>query len=175
MPRSGQNTLGKILCNYTDKIPEISFFFFFFCQYRTPVKDWLGDLGNKIVFSRSNSSPRHNLMQMCWQYNPKMRPTFHEIIEMMKEDLHPTFQEVSFFYSEENKLPETEEFDMDFENMESIPLDPSSYSQREESLSRDNGPSVGLRGNYEEHVPYTHMNGGKKNGRILSLPRSSPS
>ncbi|XP_048038678.1 insulin receptor b [Megalobrama amblycephala] len=117
----------------------------------------------------------HNLMQMCWQYNPKMRPTFHEIIEMMKEDLHPTFQEVSFFYSEENKLPETEEFDMDFENMESIPLDPSSYSQREESLSRDNGPSVGLRGNYEEHVPYTHMNGGKKNGRILSLPRSSPS
>ncbi|XP_015220966.1 insulin receptor b isoform X1 [Lepisosteus oculatus] len=117
----------------------------------------------------------HNLMQMCWQYNPKMRPTFHEIIEMLKDDLHPSFQEVSFFYSEENKPPETEEFDMDFENMESIPLDPSSYSQREESLGRDNGPSMGLRGNYEEHVPYTHMNGGKKNGRILSLPRSSPS
>uniref|UniRef100_A0A673HZH4 Tyrosine-protein kinase receptor n=1 Tax=Sinocyclocheilus rhinocerous TaxID=307959 RepID=A0A673HZH4_9TELE len=117
----------------------------------------------------------HNLMQMCWQYNPKMRPTFLEIIEMIKEDLHPTFQEVSFFYSEENKPPESEDFDMDFENMESIPLDPSSYSQREESLSRDNGPSVGLRGNYEEHMPYTHMNGGKKNGRILSLPRSSPS
>jgi insulin receptor len=134
-----------------------------------------GDLSSKIVFSLSNSSPRHSLMQMCWQYNPKMRPTFHEIIEMIKEDLHPTYHEVSFFYSEENKLPESEDFDMDFENMESIPLDPSSYSQREESLSRDNGPSVGLRGNYEEHVPYTHMNGGKKNGRILSLPRSSPS
>ncbi|XP_051981156.1 insulin receptor-like, partial [Xyrauchen texanus] len=117
----------------------------------------------------------HNLMQMCWQYNPKMRPSFHEIIEMIKEDLHPSFQEVSFFYSEENKLPESEEFDMDFENMESIPLDPSSCSQREENLSRDNSPPVGLRGNYEEHVPYTHMNGGKKNGRILSLPRSSPS
>ncbi len=114
-------------------------------------------------------------MQMCWQYNPKMRPVFLEIIEMIKEDLHPTFQEVSFFYSEENKPPESEEFDMDFENMESIPLDPSSYSQREESLSRDNGSSVGLRGNYEEHVPYTHMNGGKKNGRIRSLPRSNPS
>uniref|UniRef100_A0AAZ3S6U2 Tyrosine-protein kinase receptor n=1 Tax=Oncorhynchus tshawytscha TaxID=74940 RepID=A0AAZ3S6U2_ONCTS len=117
----------------------------------------------------------HNLMSMCWQYNPKMRPTFQEIIEMLKEDLHPSFQEVSFFYSEENKLPETEEFDLDLENMESIPLDPSSYSQREDSLSRDEGPSQGLRGNYEEHVPYTHMNGDKKNGRILSLPRSSPS
>ncbi|XP_058870993.1 insulin receptor-like [Acipenser ruthenus] len=113
----------------------------------------------------------HNLMQMCWQYNPKMRPTFLEIMEMMKDDLHPSFQELSFFYSEENKPPENEEFDMDFENMENIPLDPASYSQRENSLGRDNG----LRGNYEEHVPYTHMNGGKKNGRILSLPRSSPS
>ncbi|XP_063057164.1 insulin receptor b [Engraulis encrasicolus] len=120
----------------------------------------------------------HNLMQMCWQYNPQMRPAFSEIIEMIREDLHPSFQEVSFFYSEENKAPETEDFDMDFENMESIPLDPSSYSQREDSLGmgRDNGPSVPLRGgSYDEHVPYTHMNGGKKNGRILSLPRSSPS
>uniref|UniRef100_A0A8C4FDH7 Tyrosine-protein kinase receptor n=1 Tax=Dicentrarchus labrax TaxID=13489 RepID=A0A8C4FDH7_DICLA len=117
----------------------------------------------------------HSLMQMCWQYNPKMRPMFHEIIEMLREDLHPSFQEVSFFYSEENKVPETEEFDLDLDNMESIPLDPSSYSQREENLGRDSGPSVALRGNYEEHVPYTHMNGGKKNGRILSLPRSSPS
>lgn len=114
-------------------------------------------------------SLRHNLMQMCWQYNPKMRPTFTEIIEMLKDDLHPSFQDLSFFYSEENKAPESEEFDMDFENMESIPLDPSSYNQREEgSFSRDGGP-------YDEHVPYTHMNGGKKNGRILSLPRSSPS
>lgn len=114
-------------------------------------------------------------MQMCWQYNPKMRPSFPEIIEMLKDDLHPTFQEVSFFYSEENKAPETEEFEMDFENMESIPLDPASYSQRDEVLGRDNGPSMGLKGNYEEHIPYTHMNGGKKNGRILSMPRSSPS
>ncbi|XP_038628582.1 insulin receptor isoform X4 [Tachyglossus aculeatus] len=117
----------------------------------------------------------NHLMQMCWQYNPKMRPTFIEIIEMLKEDLHPSFQSVSFFYSEENKPPEAEEFEMDFENMESIPLDPSSYSQRDEVLGRDNGPSLALKGNYEEHIPYTHMNGGKKNGRILSLPRSSPS
>ncbi|XP_061594290.1 insulin receptor b [Cololabis saira] len=117
----------------------------------------------------------HNLMQLCWQYNPKMRPTFHEIIEMLRDDLHPSFQEFSFFHSEDNKVPETEEFDLDLDNMESIPLDPSSYSQREDNLGRDSGPSVALRGNYEEHVPYTHMNGGKKNGRILSLPRSSPS
>ena len=116
-------------------------------------------------------------MQMCWQYNPKMRPMFQEIIEMLHEDLHPSFQEVSFYYSEENKPPETEDFDLDLENMESIPLDPCSYSHRgEEGSDRDEaGSSVGLRASYEEHIPYTHMNGGKTNGRILALPRSSPS
>ncbi|KAI4798760.1 hypothetical protein KUCAC02_020492 [Chaenocephalus aceratus] len=124
--------------------------------------------------SSSSSSSRHSLMQMCWQYNPKMRPLFQDIIEMLREELHPSFHDLSFFYSEENKVPEAEDYDLDLENMESIPLDPCSYSQRED-LSRDSGPSVALRGNYEEHVPYTHMNGGKKNGRILSLPRSSPS
>ncbi|CAN9503462.1 unnamed protein product [Ophioblennius macclurei] len=118
----------------------------------------------------------HNLMQMCWQYNPKMRPTFQEIIEMLREDLHPSFQELSFFYSEENKPPESEDFDLDMENMESIPLDPSSYSQREQCSDRDEASSMGLRGSYEEHhIPFTHMNGGKTNGRILALPRSSPS
>ncbi|MEQ2157456.1 hypothetical protein GOODEAATRI_002063 [Goodea atripinnis] len=118
----------------------------------------------------------HNLMQLCWQYNPKMRPTFQEIIEMLKDDLHPSYREVSFFYSEENKLPESEDFDLDMENMESIPLDPSSYSQREQCSDREEASSVGLRGSYEEHhIPFTHMNGGKTNGRILALPRSSPS
>ncbi|XP_053740412.1 insulin receptor a [Synchiropus splendidus] len=120
----------------------------------------------------------HNLMQMCWQYNPKMRPTFQEIIEMLREDLHPSFQDVSFFYSEENKPPESDDFDLDMENMESIPLDPScsSSSHREQGLERDEASSMGLRGSYEEHhIPFTHMNGGKTNGRILALPRSSPS
>ncbi|XP_075063067.1 insulin receptor [Mixophyes fleayi] len=108
----------------------------------------------------------HSLMQMCWQYNPKMRPTFLEIIDMLKGDLHPSFQELSFYYSDENKPPETDDLEIDFENMESTPLDPASCSLREE----------GQRGNlYEEHIPYTHMNGSRKNGRILSLPRSSPS
>ncbi|XP_076004360.1 insulin receptor a [Genypterus blacodes] len=118
----------------------------------------------------------HNLMQMSWQYNPKMRPAFQEIIEMLREDLHHSFQDVSFFYSEENKPPESEDFDLDMENMESIPLDPSSYSQRDQCSDRDEASSMGLRGSYEEHhIAFTHMNGGKTNGRIRALPRSSPS
>ncbi|XP_052332101.1 insulin receptor-like [Oncorhynchus keta] len=151
----------------------------------------------------------HNLMSMCWQYNPKLRPSFQEIIEMLHKDLHQSFQEVSFYYSQENKPPEQEDFDLDMDNMESIPLDPSSYSQRgdhsssysqrgdhsssysqrgdhsssysqrgDHSSERDEaGSSLGLRqNNYEEHILYTHMNGGKTNGQqTLALPRSSPS
>uniref|UniRef100_A0A3Q2CA13 Tyrosine-protein kinase receptor n=1 Tax=Cyprinodon variegatus TaxID=28743 RepID=A0A3Q2CA13_CYPVA len=69
------------------------------------------------------------LMRMCWQYNPKMRPSFQEIINSIKDDLDPHFREVSFFYSEENKPPDMEELDMEVENMENIPLDPVSTRQ----------------------------------------------
>ncbi|KAM4552957.1 insulin-like growth factor 1a receptor [Fundulus diaphanus] len=69
------------------------------------------------------------LMRMCWQYNPKMRPSFQEIISSIKEDLDPHFQEVSFYYSEENKPPDMEELDMEVENMENFPLDPVSTRQ----------------------------------------------
>ncbi|KAL4623543.1 insulin-like growth factor 1 receptor isoform X1 [Arapaima gigas] len=66
------------------------------------------------------------LMRMCWQYNPKMRPSFLEIINSIKDELGPSFQETSFFYSEENKPPDTEGLDLEVEDMESVPLDPSS-------------------------------------------------
>lgn len=72
---------------------------------------------------------RFELMRMCWQYNPKMRPSFLEIISSIKDELDPTFREMSFFYSEENKPPDTEELDMEVENMENIPLDPASTRQ----------------------------------------------
>lgn len=72
---------------------------------------------------------RFELMRMCWQYNPKMRPSFLEIISSIKEELDSSFREVSFFYSEENKPPDTEELDMEVENMENIPLDPASARQ----------------------------------------------
>ncbi|KAG7468187.1 hypothetical protein MATL_G00140190 [Megalops atlanticus] len=69
------------------------------------------------------------LMRMCWQYNPKMRPSFLEIISSIKEELEPPFREMSFFYSEDNKPPDTEELDIEAENMENVPLDPSSSRQ----------------------------------------------
>lgn len=117
------------------------------------------------------------LMRMCWQYNPKMRPSFLEIINSIKDEIDPAFREVSFFYSEENKPPDTEELDLEAENMESIPLDPSCTLQTSEHLvghKAENGPGVVvLRASFDERQPYAHMNGGRKNERALPLPQSS--
>lgn len=122
------------------------------------------------------------LMRMCWQYNPKMRPSFLEIISSIKDEMEPGFREVSFYYSEENKPPEPEELDLEPENMESVPLDPSASSSslplpdRLSGHKAENGPGPGvlvLRASFDERQPYAHMNGGRKNERALPLPQSS--
>uniref|UniRef100_A0A452R9G8 Tyrosine-protein kinase receptor n=1 Tax=Ursus americanus TaxID=9643 RepID=A0A452R9G8_URSAM len=122
------------------------------------------------------------LMRMCWQYNPKMRPSFLEIISSIKDEMEPGFREVSFYYSEENKPPEPEELDLEPENMESVPLDPSASSSslplpdRHSGHKAENGPGPGvlvLRASFDERQPYAHMNGGRKNERALPLPQSS--
>ncbi|XP_045427956.1 insulin-like growth factor 1 receptor isoform X2 [Pipistrellus kuhlii] len=65
------------------------------------------------------------LMQVCWHFNPKMRPSFLDIIGSIKDELEPGFIEVSFYYSDENKPPDTEELDLDPSMLECVPLDPS--------------------------------------------------
>eukprot|EP00066_Takifugu_rubripes_P005438 XP_003969481.1 PREDICTED: insulin-like growth factor 1 receptor [Takifugu rubripes] len=70
------------------------------------------------------------LMRMCWQYNPKMRPSFVEIISSIKDELEPSFSEVSFFYSADNKPAEAPQPHIDkLDNVDDILLDtPSSSS-----------------------------------------------
>lgn len=41
-------------------------------------------------------------MQKCWQYRQKNRPTFMSIIEELVPDLDPSFQNESYFFSEES-------------------------------------------------------------------------
>uniref|UniRef100_A0AAQ5YZ61 Tyrosine-protein kinase receptor n=1 Tax=Amphiprion ocellaris TaxID=80972 RepID=A0AAQ5YZ61_AMPOC len=113
------------------------------------------------------------LMRMCWQYNPKMRPSFLEIISSIKDELDPPFREMSFFYSEENKPPDTEELDMEVENMENIPLDPASTRQPSAAVVVSSSGLASAMGSPGQMQPYAHMNGGRKNERALPLPQSS--
>ena len=45
---------------------------------------------------------RWSIMQKCWRYKTKHRPTFMSIIEELVPDLDPNFQNVSYFFSEES-------------------------------------------------------------------------
>lgn len=74
------------------------------------------------------------LMRMCWQYNPKMRPAFVEIISSVKDELEPSFREVSFFYSADNKPADAPQLHLDdANNMTDVPLDPASSTQSQQT------------------------------------------
>uniref|UniRef100_A0A8C3G9B1 Tyrosine-protein kinase receptor n=1 Tax=Cyclopterus lumpus TaxID=8103 RepID=A0A8C3G9B1_CYCLU len=126
------------------------------------------------------------LMRMCWQYNPKMRPSFLEIISSIKDDLEPPFREMSFFYKNMENIP----LDPQLSPMQGPstpllgPMSPSSpgpvaSASPGQALDKHsghvsaNGPVVVLRPNFDELQPYAHMNGGRKNERALPLPQSS--
>lgn len=76
-------------------------------------------------------------MRMCWQYNPKMRPSFVEIISSIKEELEPSFREVSFFYSADNKPADAPQPHMDkLDNVKDVLLDtPSSSSVQPQQMA----------------------------------------
>lgn len=46
---------------------------------------------------------RQELMSWCWQQNPRLRPSFAQILESIKEDMSAAFQQQAFFYSPERK------------------------------------------------------------------------
>ncbi|XP_068109593.1 insulin receptor-related protein [Hyperolius riggenbachi] len=41
----------------------------------------------------------YELMHWCWQKTPKNRPSFIQVLESIKDDLKPSFEERSFFYT----------------------------------------------------------------------------
>ncbi|CAJ0964747.1 unnamed protein product [Ranitomeya imitator] len=55
-------------------------------------------MDNGILEKPENCPDRlHDLMRWCWQKNPKNRPSFIQILESIKDELQPSFQQLSFF------------------------------------------------------------------------------
>uniref|UniRef100_A0A3Q2G8F7 Tyrosine-protein kinase receptor n=1 Tax=Cyprinodon variegatus TaxID=28743 RepID=A0A3Q2G8F7_CYPVA len=81
------------------------------------------------------------LMRMCWQFNPKMRPSFVEIIGSIKDELDPSFKEVSFYYSADNKPPEAPQLHLDkLGHTVDASLDPSASTQQTPPSPGSEGP-----------------------------------
>uniref|UniRef100_A0A8C3PF28 Tyrosine-protein kinase receptor n=1 Tax=Chrysemys picta bellii TaxID=8478 RepID=A0A8C3PF28_CHRPI len=57
------------------------------------------------ILERPENCPEklHELMSWCWQQNPRLRPNFTQLLESIKDDMDPSFRNLSFFYSAENK------------------------------------------------------------------------
>lgn len=56
-----------------------------------------------LLLAFSFSPPRHDLMTWCWQQNPRLRPSFVQILESIQEDMSASFRAHAFFCSPENK------------------------------------------------------------------------
>jgi len=39
----------------------------------------------------------YEMMTLCWQFNPKARPTFVYLISLLEKDLSDTFHDISFY------------------------------------------------------------------------------
>lgn len=65
-----------------------------------------------------NISCRFELMQKCWRYRPKQRPTFKEILEELVPELDPSFAHKSYFFSDENKQDSLEYIEEGDEDMD---------------------------------------------------------
>uniref|UniRef100_A0A8C3RX14 Tyrosine-protein kinase receptor n=1 Tax=Chelydra serpentina TaxID=8475 RepID=A0A8C3RX14_CHESE len=57
------------------------------------------------ILERPENCPEklHELMSWCWQQSPRQRPCFAQLLESIKDDMNPSFRNLSFFYSAENK------------------------------------------------------------------------
>ncbi|KAG8147027.1 hypothetical protein E2320_014100 [Naja naja] len=57
------------------------------------------------VLERPESCPGklHDLMTWCWQQNPRLRPSFVQILQSIQEDMSANFRAHAFFCSLENK------------------------------------------------------------------------
>ncbi|XP_060231898.1 LOW QUALITY PROTEIN: insulin receptor [Meriones unguiculatus] len=115
------------------------------------------------------------LMRACWQFNPKLRPGFLEVVSALGETLPPAFAAVSFFHSaaaaaapdpdpDPNPDPDAGE--------RGAGEEPDGEHDGEDDEDERAGAARGLL----RRGPHAHAGGGgKRNGRALALPRASPS
>lgn len=66
-----------------------------------PVQDKVVWLGPWVPSDAALTLTRQELMSSCWQQNPRLRPTFTQILNSIQKELRPSFRLLSFYHSPE--------------------------------------------------------------------------
>ncbi|KAG8449906.1 hypothetical protein GDO86_016543 [Hymenochirus boettgeri] len=125
-------------------------------------------IDNGILEKPENCPNRlQELMLWCWQKNPKHRPSFMEILENIKEDLHLRFQEVSYFSKARKRrgsLAETSDTEADkFQNILDQPPSPSFTSCSTPKAENPNSlKAISTKRDTSKNKNSYHMNGNAK-------------
>ncbi|XP_078064829.1 insulin-like growth factor 1 receptor, partial [Mustelus asterias] len=124
-------------------------------------------MNNGILEKPENCPDKlHDLMQVCWQSNPKSRPSFMQILEQLTDALHPSFRDVSFFHSQEAQLREA--------GASPGRLDSASSPGSSHRTPRS-GPKPYCQRGQEEALGYCHLNGGVPGTGTLVLSAAEDS
>nr|XP_014341392.1 PREDICTED: insulin receptor-related protein [Latimeria chalumnae] len=102
----------------------------------------------------------HKLMTWCWQQNPKHRPSFHRILESIKDEMDSTFLQISFFHSKENKRKNlVEASDTDAQTTLLVAPCTPALSKCRPLYRLKNGCAVGQWKGWSESEHYSLLNG----------------
>ncbi|XP_070542037.1 insulin-like peptide receptor [Ptychodera flava] len=114
------------------------------------------------------------LMTMCWRYNPKMRPSFLDLIENLESnnELSPQFKNVAFYHSDErHRIKDSHKLE------ESIPLmldvEPEfDHSKAPAAPSMENPSTAEDKADKPAPVDYSHEpQNGVLNGIAVKMPK----
>ncbi|XP_070542081.1 insulin-like peptide receptor [Ptychodera flava] len=115
------------------------------------------------------------LMTMCWRYNPKMRPSFLDLIENLESnnELSPQFKNVAFYHSDErHRIKDSHKLE------ESIPLmldvEPEFDHSNATAAPSVENPSTAESRRTDDPVPvdYSHVHkNGLLNGVAVKVPK----
>ena len=120
------------------------------------------------VMERPENCPDrlYQLMRLCWQHKPTVRPPFLELVDLLLPDVSPNFAQVSFYHSDEGRelrAPPRAELTDDPCTPLKITRDVEDFSLGDGSEDDDDSPEADVEVGFHPHY------------HSMSLPRKLPS
>ncbi|KAJ4434420.1 hypothetical protein ANN_22982 [Periplaneta americana] len=125
------------------------------------------------VMERPENCPDrlYQLMRLCWQHKPTVRPPFMELVTLLLPDVSPDFAKVSFYHSEEGQelyAPSRTELTDDPSTPLRVTRDIEDFSLGGGSEDDDEGPETDVEVGFPPH--YHSMSMPRNRDILISTP-----